>query len=69
MTPLPLARHSFTIFNKSYILNNFDPEKNLSGLNTDSTPTLLRLNSDSEKFVPLQVREIYANGTCPMQVT
>ena len=69
MPPLPLARHLFTLFNKTNVLTNFDPEKILSRLNSDSTPTLLRLNSDSEKFVHLQEREKHACGACPMQAT
>jgi len=56
-----------TKFNKTNVLNNSDSEKNLSRLNTDSTPTYLRPNSDSEFFVPLPTLEIYPVGTCPMQ--
>ena len=58
-----------TIFNKTDVLNNYDSEKIRRRLNTDSTPTHLRPNSDSGFFVPLPTLEIYPDGTSPMLAT
>ena len=58
-----------TKFNKSDILDNSEAEKNRLRLKTDSTPTQVRPNSDSEKFVPLPTLEIYPDGTSPILAT